>query len=256
MLPIAPSDVARILRRRLPADEPRLFAAWNVVLTGQGECLVDRWPSPRAFLAVCGSNQALIGDPDDLDPEELHAVLDGFVEAPDTLAPVLRSVQGVIEWPRVNLIQPMPTTIERRTKVRRLTAADAHHLEQLSPVSSWISNTWGGPEGLAASRMAYGAFVGKRLASVACSFFVGTRFEDIGVVTEPEFRGRGLSPACVAALCYAIRRRRRVPSWTTSPDNTQSLRVAEKLGFTPHHAGRQWVVGRQVPTPAELPLPT
>jgi predicted GNAT family acetyltransferase len=137
--------------------------------------------------------------------------------------------------------------------VRRLKEADARHLEQLGPESRWIYNTWDGPLGLAASGMAYGAFVDRRVVSVACTFSVSPRFEDIGVVTEPEFRGRGLSPECVAALCGAIRRRRRVPSWGTSTDNTASLRVAEKLGFTLHHTDRVWVFGRSVPQPAIYP---
>jgi RimJ/RimL family protein N-acetyltransferase len=106
---------------------------------------------------------------------------------------------------------------------------------------------------MAASGMAFGAFVDGRLASVACPFFITERFEDLGVVTEPEFRGRGLSPACAAAVCADVRARGRQPSWTTSPDNTQSLRVAQKLGFVEHHRDVLWVVGRQVPKPADLP---
>ena len=252
-MPIALADAARHLRRRLPRDEPRLLAAWHALLTGHGECLVDRWPAPKVFVVVCGSNQALVAEPEDLEPEELHAVLDGFVEAPQSVAPTLRSVVGAVEWPRVNLLQEAPTVIARTARVRRLTQADARHLELLGAESQWIWNTWGGADGLAASGMAYGAFVARRLVSVACTFFVSPRFEDVGVVTEPEFRGRGLSSQCVAALCGAIRRRRRVPSWGTSPDNAASLRVAEKLGFSLHHTDRVWVFGRSVPRPAVYP---
>jgi RimJ/RimL family protein N-acetyltransferase len=250
------SEVARLLRSRLQVGEPRLLAAWHVLTTGTGECLVDRWPSPRAFLAVAGSNQALFGEPDALDAEELHGVLDGFVEAPEEFASLLSAVPDLVEWPRANFVQTARTSIGPTVRVRRLAAADAHHLENLSAESSWIGDSWQSPLALAASGMAYGAFVRGRLASLACSFFVGARYEDIGVVTEPEFRGRGLSPACAAALCNAIRRRRRLPSWTTSPDNIASLRVAEKLGFELHHSYRLWVVGREAPRPAELPLAT
>lgn len=252
-MPIALAEVARHLRKRLRVDEPRLMVAWHAIVTGHGECLVDRWPAPKVFLVICGSNQALVAEPQDLEADELHAILDGFVEAPDGVAPTMRLVPGAVEWPRVNLVQREQTIISRTAKVRRLKDADARHLEQLGPESSWIYNTWGGPTGLAGSGMAYGAFVDKRLVSVACTFSVSPRFEDIGVVTEPEFRGRGLSPECVAALCGAIRRRRRVPSWGTSRDNTASLRVAEKLGFTLHHTDRVWVFGRSVPQPALYP---
>jgi predicted GNAT family acetyltransferase len=116
--------------------------------------------------------------------------------------------------------------------IRPLRPADAGQLAGLSPEVAWIAATWGGPAGLAASGHAWGAFRQGRLAAVACSFFVGVRYEDIGVVTEPAERGRGLSAACAGALCLAIRGRGRRPSWSTAPDNAASLRVAEKLGFS------------------------
>jgi len=53
----------------------------------------------------------------------------------------------------------------------------------------------------------------------------------LGVVTEYESRGRGLSRACAAALIEDVRGRRRMPCWGTTPDNEASLRVARKLGF-------------------------
>ena len=60
---------------------------------------------------------------------------------------------------------------------------------------------------------------------------MGRLFEDIGVVTEPGHRGRGLSTACGAAVVADTRARGRTPTWTTSPDNRASLAVADHLGF-------------------------
>lgn len=71
------------------------------------------------------------------------------------------------------------------------------------------------------------------------------------MVTEPEFRGLGLSVACAGALCEEIRARGRIPSWTTSPDNLASKRVAEKLGFTWQRNDYLYVVGIDVPEPAQ-----
>jgi RimJ/RimL family protein N-acetyltransferase len=88
-----------------------------------------------------------------------------------------------------------------------------------------------------------------RLVALACSFFMGHQFEDIGVVTEPEFRGRGFSTACAGALCQDIREQRRSPSWTTSPDNIGSLRVAEKLGFEYQYRSRLYVCHVAIPRP-------
>ena len=74
-------------------------------------------------------------------------------------------------------------------------------------------------------------------------------YEDIGVVTERDYRGQGLSAACAAALCDDIRARGRRPSWSTAPENHASLRVAEKLGFVVQRHDRLLVVGQNVPLP-------
>ena len=112
--------------------------------------------------------------------------------------------------------------------VRRIQAGDVHHLCGLGLESAWISGTWGGPAGLASSGHAWGAFAEGRLISVACSFFVGERYEEVGVVTEPEFRGLGLSVACAGALCTDIRNRGRTPSWTVRRQNKWDKRGAFK----------------------------
>jgi RimJ/RimL family protein N-acetyltransferase len=131
---------------------------------------------------------------------------------------------------------------------------DTYHLWGLSPAADWIAKTWGGPAGLAAGGYAWGAFADRRLVSVACTFFVGDQYEEIGVVTEPAFRGQGLSAACAGALCGDILARGRRSSWTTSPDNAASLRVAAKLGFTVQRHDRLFVVGARIPVPARSGL--
>ena len=99
---------------------------------------------------------------------------------------------------------------------------------------------------MAASGYAWGAFSDGRLASVACTFFLGERYEDIGVVTEEEFRGMGLSVACAGALCGDIINRGHRPSWTTWADNQASIRVAEKLGFTLNRRTIHYLIGRKI----------
>jgi predicted GNAT family acetyltransferase len=131
--------------------------------------------------------------------------------------------------------------------VRRLEGADARHLQGLSPDSEWISATWGGASSLAASAAAWGAFIDGTLVSVAVPFFVGDRYEDLGVVTEAPYRGRGLSVACAARLAEEILGRGRAASWSTSPDNLPSLRVAEKVGFEKVRDDRLFVVGQPIP---------
>jgi predicted GNAT family acetyltransferase len=83
--------------------------------------------------------------------------------------------------------------------------------------------------------------------AVATAFFVGTQHEDIGVVTEPGYRGRGLSTSCAAAVIADVRARGRRPTWTTSPENTGSRAVAARLGFVHARADVLYAVGVPVP---------
>jgi len=184
----------------------------------------------------------------------------GFVDAPAAFEPLLRAaVRELQEWPRVVLTLDgpggPPPEHHDSLQVRRLGPGDAGSLERLGDETGWIASTWGGPGGLAASGTAWGAFDGRRLAAVACPFFVGEGYEDLGVATEPAFRGLGLSPACAAAVCQDVRCRGRLPSWTTSPDNTASLRVAAKLGFRLQRHDRLLVADIPIPEPAAPPQP-
>jgi len=77
--------------------------------------------------------------------------------------------------------------------------------------------------------------------------FQGARHEDAGVVTEPEWRGRGLATACARAWCAAVVARGRAPTRTTSPDNVGSWRIAERLGFELVRRDVLRVIGVEVP---------
>jgi predicted GNAT family acetyltransferase len=175
--------------------------------------------------------------------------LAGFVEAPPDWEPALRAVDPqLVEWPRIVAVLPDAVDVPQPVGVRRLAAPDADAVAGLTdPAISWISETWDGPAGLAASGCAWGAFADGRLVSVAVSFYVGGAHEDIGVVTEGPFRGRGLSTACGAGLIGDIRRRGRRPTWTTSPDNAGSRGVAARLGFVPERDDVLYAVRTPVP---------
>jgi RimJ/RimL family protein N-acetyltransferase len=242
------------LRRWFLPERPGPLVAQHVIGTGNGGCLADRWPDPRALVVQTGGNYTLAGDPAALDPAQLRGRVVGFVEAPAAFEPLLRAATRELhEWPRVVLAlqgpgrpPPQPRGTHR---LRRLGPGDAGPLARLGTETDWIANTWGGPEGLAASGTAWGAFDGPRLVAVACPFFVAAVYEDLGVATEPDARGLGLSTACAGAVCQDVRRRGRIPSWTTSPDNTASLRVAAKLGFTLQRRDRLLVADVPIPAP-------
>jgi predicted GNAT family acetyltransferase len=125
--------------------------------------------------------------------------------------------------------------------------ADVAGLEALHPSISWISETWGGHAGLAASGRAWVAVDDDRPVAVATAFFVGTEHEDVGVVTEPGYRGRGLSTSCAAAVVADVRARGHRPTWTTSPDNAASRAVAARLGFVHARDDVLYAVGVPIP---------
>ncbi len=219
---------------------PMLHA--HVAATGVGRCRADRPERPSTALAeLPGGNVACRGEP--------VAVPDlrGLVEAPPEWVPALRAVAEVATWDRIVAVLPDGAEPAVRRPVRRLVPDDVPGLDALDPSNAWISETWGGHGGLAASGTAWVATDGDRPVSVAASFYVGRAYEDIGVVTEPGYRGRGLSTACAAALVADIRARGRRPSWTTSPGNAGSRAVAARLGFVPVRDDVLYAVG--VPAP-------
>ncbi len=241
------------LRRWFTPERPGPLVGLHVLNTGNGACFVDRCPNPRTLLANAAGNYALAGDPETATADDLKLRIAGFVEAPERFAPLLRAVFPDLRlWDRVVFeLKAKPFfSMPAGKLIRRLEAKDVFHLRGLRPEINWICNTWGGPERLAASGYAWGAFANERLVSVACSFFVGEQYEDIGVVTESEFRGLGLSVACAGKLCEDIQSRGKQPSWTTSPDNLASVRVAEKLGFRLHRHDVLYVTGVSIPEPA------
>jgi RimJ/RimL family protein N-acetyltransferase len=231
VLILAPGSVPALRRWFIP-ERPGPLLFEHVARTGYGRCRVDRWPDPQVVSAELPGNYALRGDPAQLSARDLARIA-GFVEAPADWLPTLRRCDpttGV--WPRVIAALPAGVAVPPpRADVRLLTPAHARALAGLSRESAWIHETWGGPGGLLAAEVAQGVVLDGVVAALAVPFFVGAEHEDIGVVTEPAYRRRGLSTACAAALVADIRARGRTPTWTTSPDNNGSLGVAARLGF-------------------------
>ncbi len=234
-------------------DRPGPLVGLHVINSGHGQIFADRWPQPRVVLANANGNMALAGDPEAWQPADLRGQIVGMVDAPPKFRPLLESSFPDLQvWRRVILTHEgdVPQISTAPLSLRRLRPPDDAMLREIHPDISWISTTWSGVEGLASSELAWAAFDGRRIVSVACTFFVGETYEEIGVVTEPAYRGRGLSYACAAALCGDIYNRKRRPSWSTSPDNMASLRVAQKLGFQVQREDILYVIGIEIPEPS------
>ena len=209
MILLTPQQRA-LLSDRVDANRPGPMVGSHVINTGNGALWVDHWPDPRAILAETGGNYSLWGDPQALPAAMLRERIRGFVDAPLDWVPVLeRAFPAMHRWQRVILELPARAyfAVPGDYVIRRLGAADAGHVGGLSTGAAWIAKTWSSAAGLAAGGYARGAFADGRLVSIACTFFVGRSYEDLGVVTESGFEGHGLSTACAGALCEDIRQR-------------------------------------------------
>nr|Q05071.1 RecName: Full=Uncharacterized N-acetyltransferase in mutA 5'region; AltName: Full=ORF-D [Streptomyces virginiae]AAA03039.1 unknown [Streptomyces virginiae] len=201
----------------LPA-EPRWFAPGapgpaalpeHVTATGVGSWWADRALDPRAVAVSCAGHVLLSGDPGSVAPGLLAPFAHSHVEAPVRFLPVLGSAfDRVVPDERMVYIHREPVEPPRPPRgvtVRRLTPTDAPALAALSADSSWIYDSWGGPEGLAASEHGWAAVDRDgRVAAVACGYFTGQAYEDVAVLTTPERRRERLALACVTALCADI----------------------------------------------------
>ena len=238
------SDQAATIRDRFVPDQPGPLVALHVLQTGNGACLVDTWPNPRAVLVQCAGNYSMTGDPEALQPDDLKDRVTGVLDTSERFYPLCTffDIRRII-----TLETPPRCSVPPDHPVRRLTPADTQYLDRLCEEVIWVGKTWGGPSGLAGSGTAWGAFAEDRLVSVACTFFVGDRYEDIGIATEPEFRRLGFGAACARAVCREIQARGRRPSWSTSTDNAASIRVAEKLGFRLQRRDHLYVIGIPIP---------
>ena len=250
-----------VLRTMFAAELPHAeAAAGHLAGTGHGRWWLDRAEDPQAVAVEVAGNWLLRGDPDALPVDQLRGLIRGFVDAPAEFEPVLKAVgDQVTSWPRVYFVldgdviaPPTPPDAE----IRPLRVEDADAVAGLSEPLAWITRTWGGPAGLATSRLAWGAFVDGELASVACTFFLGFRHEELAAVTEPHARRRGLSTACAAALCADIRARGRRPGWSTSAANAASRSTAERLGFHLVREGLLYAVDVDVPPDDDAESPS
>lgn len=75
------------------------------------------------------------------------------------------------------------------------------------------------------------AFEGKEAAATAFAARLGQRGAEVGIVTFPRFRGRGLAAAVTAKWAGLPQLGQRKLFYSTSTSNTASQRVAEKMGL-------------------------
>ncbi|WP_407835819.1 GNAT family N-acetyltransferase [Streptomyces sp. DSM 116496] len=66
---------------------------------------------------------------------------------------------------------------------------------------------------------------------MACTYGLGSRYEDVAVHTDPGRRSQHLVLACVNALCEDTAARGRMPSWSCFRHNRTGRLLAWQAGF-------------------------
>ncbi|MEV5240397.1 GNAT family N-acetyltransferase [Streptomyces cinnamoneus] len=245
------APAARARQLWFPAGRPGVGALpEHAARTGLGTWWTDHPPRPRAAAVACAGQAVLAGNPSATLPGDLAHLAHCHVVAPDRFLPLLGGTfERIVPWERMIWAYDDPAPAVRPAPglvVRPLTPADAPAVRALGPDLAWITASWGGPAGLAASGHGWGAFRDERLLSLGCTLFAGSRYEDVAVATLPAERGRGLASACVRALCADITARGRIPSWSCSRDNHPSRHLAGKSGFRLVHAYVHYALGAPI----------
>jgi GNAT superfamily N-acetyltransferase len=81
--------------------------------------------------------------------------------------------------------------------------------------------------------LVFGVFVDDRLVAAASMYpWDRTRLADLGVITLPEYRGRGLGRAAVRAISARAIAKDYEPQHRCQLDNSLSVALAESAGFT------------------------
>ncbi|WP_327725111.1 GNAT family N-acetyltransferase [Streptomyces europaeiscabiei] len=241
------------LTRWFPAGTPGpTLIGEHVLATGVGRWWFDRAVEPRALAVSCAGHVVLRGATDALTPEVLAPLAGTRIEAPARFLPSLDAAfERLTPWERMvwtRQAEPQAVTVPFGVTVRRLERADADAVHALGPDAAWLSASWGGPLGLASSGHAWAAVArNRRILALACTYFLGSQYEDVSVYTVPDRRRHRLGLACVSALCADITARGSTPSWNCSLHNRPSRLLAWTAGFRLVREYVHYAVGSPVP---------
>jgi ribosomal protein S18 acetylase RimI-like enzyme len=174
---------------------------------------------PALLRAIADREPALTGEPVvSVLPEQRALQLAQYVR----IESLLSETQMVVE----------PETLRPRhlANVRRLRDDDLPGMHELAVAESLMA--W--RPSVITHGPAFGAFIGERLAAMACTHFATPDVIEIGnVVTHPDYRRRGLASACISALteaCFGLADRVYL---LVVNENDAAITGYRRLGFWP-----------------------
>lgn len=106
-----------------------------------------------------------------------------------------------------------------------------------------ISQTWHSTDDFCSS--GFGVAVIEKSSGTVAAFCVTEHVTDSGaefsIETLPEFQKKGLATLAGKSMLSSCKKRRKDAYWYCTPDNTASIRLAEKLGFTQRFSFHVWL---------------
>lgn len=123
----------------------------------------------------------------------------------------------------------MPFVAEARYPARTLTPADQPAFEAF--LARCDADEASEADVSIDHEIAFGVFDGERLVAAA-SVYEWRSFVDIGILTDPGYRGKGFGKAAVSLACAHCLPQARVVQYRHEAVNRASQRIAEGLGFT------------------------
>ncbi|CAN5517208.1 hypothetical protein BH09CHL1_BH09CHL1_00560 [soil metagenome] len=124
-----------------------------------------------------------------------------------------------------------PVTVFSDPVVRRIGLEDLAMVEAATEPLEMPGWRYGSAEALLTDGLLAGAVIDGELVSIAFSASRTGTFDEIGIKTREDHRGRGYSTAAASLIGAVMQANGQTVVWSTEFDNYASQRVAAKLGF-------------------------
>ncbi len=230
---VGPGDFARIAERQ--GDHPHLVIPFHALMSGRCET----WASGNSIIiraSYIADEPFVYGDDVEGIAECLATLNDWTMVTVDPdiatpLASVLSSRLGIPFFLNSDnyFAQSSPRASDTNEGLRQLSLADADLLACCPRQIQGGNREWA--ERLLTEGLAIAAFEGDQIVCVMHAYCITPRFADVSANTLPEYRRKGYARRAGAMLCDLIRKRERIPTWSTSGENVASQELAGNLGF-------------------------